>query len=115
MGSEGSLDQQVLGAETQCARQPNKRQSENHKEHGKARRMFGQAQMPACAQIVAETNLQQSQDSKQTHSGNCDHKPVRHSSCDSFRRAALEATQDAGGLTKSKKGKQPPWRVLSNS
>src|SRR6516162_1632320 len=68
--------------------------------------------MLACAQIFAKTNFQQSQNSEKTHRGHCDHNPVHQRASDSFRCSALKATQDASGLAESKKGEQPPWRIL---
>src|SRR5215469_4908499 len=71
--------------------------------------------MPARAQIFAKTNLQQSQNSEKTHRRHRDHNPVHQGASNSFRCSALKAAQDAGGLTESKKGEQPPWRVLGKS
>src|SRR5215472_26856 len=68
--------------------------------------------MLARAQILAKTNLEQSQNREKTHRGHRDHNPVHKGASDSFRGSALKATQDAGRLTESKEGEQPPGGIL---
>jgi hypothetical protein len=84
-----SMNQKVLRAEAQRARQTHQREPKYNEEDCQPGRVLGQTKISAGRQVLTEAYLQQPQNAEETHGRYRDHKPVHQGASNSFRGPAL--------------------------
>jgi hypothetical protein len=105
------VNQQVLRAEAQRARQPDQGEAKNGEEHSQPRRVLRQTEMSAGGQVLPKAHFQEAQDAKQAHGGYGHDEPVHQRAGRSFG-PALQSRQNARRLAEGEKGEQTARRIL---